>query len=241
MWGSFVFVLGVLGFVSVLDFKMRGVSNWVWVLAYPVGGMLTLLGVGVGLVDRGVVLVSLLVGLFLGLGLFCSGFYGSADTKAIVFLGLVLPVVSVTFNPAWGVLGLPLVLVVFCSSTLLSLVWPLSIFVLNLKDILERKFLFDGFQLTPRQKVWLLFTARRIPLTKLGVRYFPAETITVHDATGKPTKKLLHFVKAETKLDKYIANIAKHHKLYPNGVLASPTIPTLIFFTLALATIPLYT
>jgi hypothetical protein len=169
MWVPFVFVLGVLGYVAVLDVKTRTVSNRIWMFAYPVGSIMTLAGVVFGLVGVSVVLVSLLVGLFLGLGLFCSGFYGGADAKALIFIGLTLPSVPFTFNPALGVSGLPVVLVVFCASAILSLIWPLSIFMLNLNDLLVKRVpLFDGLDLTLRQKVWLLATTRRIPLTKLG-------------------------------------------------------------------------
>jgi Flp pilus assembly protein protease CpaA len=240
MWAPFVFVLGVLVYVSVLDFKTRTVSNWIWVLAYPVGCILTGVGVVFNLVGVGVVLVSFLCSLFLGLGLLYSGFYGGADAKALIFIGLTVPAVPFTFNPASGIAGLPVVLVVFCTSAILSLSWPLSIFILNLKDHFERKTLFEGINLTLRQKLWVLFTSRRIPLDKLGVRYFPAETASVvPEEDNKPVKKLLHWVKAETELQKYIDNLQKHSELYPNGVLASPTIPTLVFFTLALAIAPL--
>jgi len=242
MWLPFVFVLGVLGYVSVLDFNTRRVANRVWIFAYPVGCAMTLASVAFNLVGASVVLVSLVVSLFLGLGLCCSGFYGSADAKALIFIGLTLPAIPHTLNTALGLSALPLVLVVFCFSSILSLIWPLSIFSLNLKDLLlKRKSMFEGIQLTIRQKIWLLFTARLIPLDKLGgLRYFPAETVAVpKEGDGKPARKLLRFVKAETNLKKYIDNLKEHSELYQNGVLASPTIPTMIFFTIALTIVPL--
>lgn len=242
IWLPFIFVLGVLGYVSVLDFKTRRVANWVWIFAYPIGCAMTLVSVAFNLVGASVVLVSLVVSLFLGLGLCCSGFYGSADAKALIFIGLTLPTIPHTLNPAVGLSALPIVLAVFCFSSILSLIWPLSIFSLNLKDLLlKRKSMFEGIQLTLRQKVWLLFTVRHIPLTKLGgLGYFPAETVVVQEeCDGKPTRKLLRFVKAETNLQKYIDKLQEHSELYQNGVLASPTIPTLIFFTIALAIAPL--
>jgi Flp pilus assembly protein protease CpaA len=243
MWMPFIFVLGVLGYVSVLDFKTRRVSNWVWIFAYPIGCAMTLVSVAFNLVGVSVGLVSLVVSLFLGLGLCCSGFYGSADTKALIFIGLTLPSIPHTLNHALGLSALPVVLVVFCFSSILSLIWPLSIFSLNLKDLFKRKSMFEGIQLTIRQKIWLLFTARLIPLDKLGgLRYFPAETVVIQEkASDKPARKLLRFVKAETNLKKYIDKLKEHRELYQNGVLASPTIPTMIFFTITLAIIPLCT
>jgi len=241
MWLPFVFVLIILGYVSVLDFKTRRVANRVWLFAYPIGCAMTLASIAFNLVEVSVVLVSLVVSLFLGLGLCCSGFYGSADAKALIFIGLTLPAIPHTLNPTLGLSALPVVLVVFCFSAILSLIWPLSIFSLNLKDLLKGKNMFEGIQLTLRQKIWLLFTVRRIPLDKLGeLRYFPAETVVVQEeCDGKPTRKLLRFVKAETNLQKYLDTLKGHSELYPNGVLASPTIPTMIFFTLAFTIVPL--
>jgi len=229
-----------LGYVSVLDFKTRRVANRVWIFAYPVGCAMTLVSVAFNFVGASVVLVSLVVSLFLGSVLFCSGFYGSADAKALIFIGLTLPAIPFTFSPPLGVSALSIVLAVFCNSAILSLIWPIAIFVLNLKDLAKGKPLFEGIQLTLRQKVWLLFTARCIPLTKLGgLGYFPAETVVIQEeGDGKPARKLLRFVKAETNLKKYIDNLKEHSELYQNGVFASPTIPTMIFFTLALAIAP---
>ncbi|MDR0461086.1 MAG: prepilin peptidase [Nitrososphaerota archaeon] len=243
MWVPFVFALSVLGYVSVLDFKTRRVSNWIWLFAYPIGCAMTLVSVAFNLVELSVVLVSLVVSLFLGLGLCCSGFYGSADAKALIFIGLTIPTIPHALNPALGLSALPVVLTTFCLSAILSLIWPLFIFSLNLKDLLKRKTMFEGIQLTLRQKIWLLFTSRLIPLDKLGVlRYFPAETVAIpKEAGGKPARKLLRFVKAETNLKKYIDNLKEHSELYQNGVLASPTIPAMIFFTLALVIVPLCT
>jgi len=241
VWGSFVFALSVLVYACVFDLKERQVSNRVWVLACPTGFMLTLVLVVFGFIDGWVVVVSVLSAVFLGVGLFWSGYYGGADLKALLFIALTTPTIPLTLNPASGLSALPVVLTVFCNSTLLALVWPLAIFVLNLTDLLKGKPMFKDIKLTLRQKGWLLFTARLLPLDKFGgLRYFPAETAAVvSEEDNKPTRKLLHLVKAETDLQKYIDNLKKHSELYPNGVLASPTIPTLVFVTLALAITPL--
>ncbi|MDR0797696.1 MAG: hypothetical protein LBE70_03120, partial [Nitrososphaerota archaeon] len=90
-----------------------------------------------------------------------------------------------------------------------------------------------------REKVLLLFTTRRIPIKELekNLRYFPAETVVLQE-DDKPTKKLLHLMKAETNLSKHVNNLKEHPELYEKGVLASPTIPSITFFTIALATAP---
>ncbi|MDR2719468.1 MAG: prepilin peptidase, partial [Nitrososphaerota archaeon] len=204
MWIPFVFTLSVLTYASVFDLKKRKVSNWVWLFAYPIGCIMALTKLAVSLLDVQAVFVSLGVSMVLGFVLFCSGFYGGADVKALVFMGLTVPTIPHTFNMTLGFSALPVVLAVFCISTILSLIWPLSIFTLNLKDLLIKKVsMFDGIKLTIRQKVLLLFTARYISLTQLeSLRYFPAETVVLQEKNGEPTRKLLHFVKAETNLQK---------------------------------------
>ena len=239
VWVSFVFGLCVLSYVSISDLRRRLVSNWIWVLAYPIGCAMTLASIVFNVVGVGVVLVSFGCCLFLGLVLFYSGFYGGADVKALIFIGLTIPTLPLTFNPALRISALPLILIVYCLSSILSLVWPLSIFGLNLKDLLvKRKPLFDGISLTMRQKVWLLFTARKIPIEKFGsLRYFPAEQVVLQK--GEPTRVLVHFVKAETDLKKHLDNLEKYRELYHGGVLASPTIPSACFLTAALTILPL--
>jgi len=237
LWLSFVFTLSVLAYACVYDLKERQVSNKVWLLAYPTGIILTLTQVMLGLIDGSVVLISVLTAVFLGFVLFRSGYYGGADLKALLFIALTTPTIPLTLNPAPNLPPLPLILTIFCNSILLSLIWPLSIFALNLKDTLKGKHMFEEIQLTIPQKIGLFFTARQIPLEKLdGLRYFPAEQIEIQKR--QPTRKLLRFVKAETNLTKYLKDLNTHKHLHKKGVLASPTIPTIVFFTIALAVAP---
>jgi len=239
MWVPFIFTLSVLTFASVLDFRKREVSNWVWLLAYPIGCIMTLAGLAFNLLNVQTVLGSFGVSMILGVVLLYTGFYGGADVKALAFVGLTVPTLHITFNPALSVPTLPLVLVVFCNSAILSMVWPLSIFILNLKDVMKGKQLFEGINPTIREKVLLLFTTRPIPLEELEkkkLKYFPAETVVLQE--GKPTKKLLHLMKAETNHSKHVNNLKEHTELCEKGVLASPTIPSIAFFTIALATAP---
>jgi len=241
LWLPFVFVLGVLVCVCVFDVRERVVSDWVWVFVYPVGFVLTFVLVGFGLLDWVVVLVSGLCSLFLGVGLFWSGYYGGADLKALVFIALTAPSIPVVFGPVLNLPELPLILTVFCNSVLLSLTWPLTIFTLNLKDALKGKRMFEDIQLSWSQKVWLFFTSRLTPIEKMvGLRYFPSEQLVFQeDDGGLPIRKHLRFVKAETDLSKYTNDLNTYKHLYKKGVLASPTIPTIVFFTIALAITPL--
>jgi len=180
MWLSFVFVLSVLAYACVYDFKERQVSNNVWFLAYPIGIVLTLTQIVLGLLEGGVVLVSVLLAVFLGVGLFWLGYCGGADLKALLFIALTTPVIPAFLsNPIPHLPSLPLILTVFCNSALLSLIWPLTIFILNLKDTLKGKCIFEGIQLTLSQKIGLFFTSRLIPVEKMwGLRQCKKITFT---------------------------------------------------------------
>ncbi|MDR0373103.1 MAG: prepilin peptidase [Nitrososphaerota archaeon] len=238
MWVPFVFALSVLVYAAVLDFRKREVSNRLWCFAYPIGCAMTLGGLGFGLFDVGAVLVSVLVCVFLGVGLVWSGFYGGADIKALLFIALSAPTIPLALSPALNVPSLPLVLTVFCNSTLLSLIWPLSIFSLNLKDTLKGNRLFEDLPLALPQKIRLFFTTRRTTIEKMeGLRYFPSEQIEVQN--GQPTRKFLRVMKAETDLTKCYNELNTYKHLYKEGVLASPTIPTILFFAVAFGVAPL--
>jgi Flp pilus assembly protein protease CpaA len=236
---QYAFALGVLAYASICDLKTREVSNWVWVLAYPTGFALTLVAVATAALNVETVILSVGISLVLGFVLLYFGFYGGADAKALIFVALTFPAYPTAFKALLGDAALPPVLTMFCNSLLLSLIYPLSIFTLNVRDFLRGKKMFEGINVTLREKVLLLFTARKIGLDRLekSLDYFPSETVVMQD--GKLTRKLLHFIKAETDLSPYITNLKENPELFKKGMLATPTIPFIIFFAIALALIPL--
>jgi Flp pilus assembly protein protease CpaA len=236
---QYAFALGVIAYASIFDLSIREVSNWVWVLAYPTGFMLTAVSVATDALNMQTASLSIGVSLVLGLVLLYFGFYGGADVKALIFVALTLPAYPTAFKLLLGDAALPPVITMFCNSVILSIIYPLTIFALNVKDVLKGKKLFEGITVTTREKILLLFTARKIRLDELdkSLAYFPSETVVKQD--GKLTRKLLHFIKAETDLSPYLTNLKENSELYKNGVLASPTMPFIIFFTLALAIMPL--
>lgn len=236
---QYAFALGVLAYASICDLKTREVSNWVWVLAYPTGFALTIAAVATDALNVEPVILSVGISLVLGFVLLYFGFYGGADAKALIFVALTFPAYPTAFKPFLGGTALPPVLTMFCNSVLLSLIYPLTIFTLNAKDVFRGKKMFEGINVTSREKALLLFTAKKVSLDKLdkSLAYFPSEMVVKQD--GKLTRKLLHFIKAETDLSPYLANLKENRELYKNGVLATPTMPFIIFFVLALALVPL--
>jgi len=76
---------------------------------------------------------------------------------------------------------------------------------------------------------------------------YPPESAGRGNTTAASTRRALEEGKFKTIPEsthvaaggKYQYTLKKYSTLYPNGVLASPTIPTMVFFTLALAIAPL--
>ncbi|MGD6805802.1 MAG: prepilin peptidase [Candidatus Bathyarchaeia archaeon] len=237
---QYTFALAVLIYASVLDFKSREVSNRIWLLAFPASFAFSIVALAVGILNLELMVLSVCFSLGLGLTLFCFGFYGGADAKALLFIALALPAYPTAFKPPIGDLAFIPVITVFFNSTLLSMIYPISIFTLNIKDILRGKNLFRGINATIKEKILLLFTARKISLHKLdeSLSYFPLETVTA-TKEGKLTRKVLHFIKSEEDLSPYINNLKEHENILGDGVLATPTIPFIVFITLALALMPL--
>lgn len=216
------------------DVKSREVPNSVWALAYPVGCTLTAVMLVYNVVNVEMIVLS--VGFAVGVGfvLCYFGFFGGADLKALIFVALTVPGHLTVFKPVNSA-GLPVVLTMFCNSAVLSLIYPFAVFTLNIIDWWRGKKMFEDMHLTVRERMRLLFTTRKISIEKLEntLAYFPLETVV--NQNGKPTRKILRFVRAETDLSQLLAILKANKHMYKDGVLATPTVPYIVFFTLGLA------
>ena len=238
-FSKFLLTLIVLGYASIRDVKAREVSDRVWLVSFPAGLTLTAMEVSTEVLNASDVMISLAIACVLGFTLFYAGFYGGADSKALLFLAVTVPAYTEDFNPVLKSLVPIPVLTVFCNSVLVSLVYPATVLALNLIDLTKGKnplkdVAFDSVL----GKIVLLATARRIELEKLkrGLSYFPAEKVVVED--GRPVRKPVYFVGVEADRDGLIKALEKH-ELYGDSVLASPTIPMIVFITLGLALLPI--
>jgi len=229
-WIQFIFTLTILTYTSISDWKKREVPNQIWIFTYPIACLITLIGKITELITLHTILTSLLFSTILGLTLFFAGLYGGADVKALLFIGLSLPLNPFNLTPT----TLPFVFTVFCNATLLCLVYPLAIFILNLKDTLRGKNMFEGLELSSKEKTWLFFTTRKISKEKISLKHLPAETI--ENKKEKPVRKTLHFIQAETDLTTQLKIIKENKELYKTEILTTPTIPSICFFTIALIT-----
>jgi len=226
------FVLAVifLGYASLRDIEEREVPDKVWILSVPACLALTLLDVCFEKDDPMLLLVSLLIAFVLGVVLCHFGFYGGADAKALLLIATAFPSYPKDTGSLMAKFFPAPFLLVFSSSTLISIVCPLTVLTLNSIDILRG---LNPLREVEEENVFrrfiLLATARRVRFETLkrSLKYFPAEKIVEEE--GKTRRKPLFFVHAEADVNKLVQELEEHEDVFVDGVLASPTIPMIVF------------
>ena len=239
MHANFALAIAVLTYASHSDLKNREISDFVWLVGCPVGLALSVAELLAGELSLMQLLASVAVSACLGAVLFLFGLVGGADALAFLFLGLTVPAYPSGFPLFLDALTARLcipVFAVFCNAVLLSLACPLAVFTLNLADLLRGRNPFRGVEVNGAGDLLvLMFTARRVSLERLlgGLHYFPAERLVIEG--GKAVRRPVYFVRAEADIAEITAEIAEYRELYDEGVLASPTMPMIVFLTLGVA------
>ncbi len=172
----FFFALG-----SFFDLRTREVDDKVWLVYGPIGLALTVARL---LIDPSTLIASLAsIGIttVVSFGLFYFGLFGGADCKAIICLGLTIPLPPTSFQPLLGYLHpifpIPvLVLGFICSGSLAA--W------IGLKNLLTYlkvgRSMFEGLENEPRWKMAMaLILGYRAELSKLRSTFYlyPMENV----------------------------------------------------------------
>ena len=84
--------------------------------------------------------ISLILATIIGMGLFILGFYGGADGKALIVLGLLVPF----FEPRIGIYSIA-PLIVLTNGVLLSILLPIGILIFNISRLIRKQPIFEGF------------------------------------------------------------------------------------------------
>ncbi len=202
----------MLLFTSYLDLKKREVEDKVWVLFGALGVILEAYEVANG----ETVLIQLLIGVGLatlvGMGLFFFGFYGGADGKALVVLGLLVP----HYVPKVGIYSIA-PLMILTNGVLISIFLPLGLLIYNSWQILKKKPIFEGFN----EPLY-----RKILASVLGYRQ-----------TGKPREFQFSMEKDVTSATgtivsrKFDFSLMRDDFETKSGTWVTPGIPLLVFFT----------
>jgi len=238
-WVSYVFALTVLTYASICDLKTREVSNRLWVAAWPAGFALSVLNIVFGDLTVSALAISAGISVILGVPTAYFGLFGGADMKALIFIGLTVPAYPRGMRMFLGdPIGIPAVTVIM-NAYIFCIFYPLAIFSANALDMLRRRSIFSGVEAGLMDKAILMFTTRKVSLESLerGLHYFPAEVLV--EEGGRIFRKPVRLIHAEANLEPILEKIRGNRHLFRDGVLASPTIPLLIPFTIALLLLPL--
>lgn len=130
----------MLSFTSYLDLKKREVPDKVWLIFGAIGVILQVYEIVSGQTNPVQLAISLALATAIGMGLYFFGFYGGADGKALIAVGVLVPV----FTPNVGLYSIA-PLIVLTNGVLLSILLPIGILIYNFTRLLRKEQIFDGF------------------------------------------------------------------------------------------------
>jgi preflagellin peptidase FlaK len=226
---------------TVLDVKFREVPDEFWIVGLILGLAINIVEVLTGHLEILKLLTSLAVGCVMGFSLFYVGFFGGADSKALIFLSFTLPENPTLIKQLGVSLNIP-VITVFNNAITLSLCYPLAIAILNVKEFVEGRDPLRGLYVKGVfQRIVLFLTVRRTSFEELRRKagYYPAEQ--PHEENGRIFRRPIYFMKAETDKEELLQKLEPYADkgLYQDGILVSPTIPFITFIMLGLACLPI--
>jgi len=144
---SLTLTLAFLGYASWRDWKVREVSDRVWLAYGPLGGLLTALRILLyGRPEPFFWLSGLALSAAVGLALYYAGFWGGADSKALICLALSLPDMPSFCHPLLGLYILFIPFTVLFNGLLLSLTVVAYSALRNLWYRVRVGSLFQGFE-----------------------------------------------------------------------------------------------
>jgi preflagellin peptidase FlaK len=235
---SVLISLVALTLASISDIRTREVSDKLWVTYGPMGLALTVYRVWAepqSLLFAG---ISIGISIMLALALVFFGLSGGADAKALICLGLALPLPPAIMSPILGFVHPFFPLVVFVTTYIASLsvaVWVLgkNIFLLSK----QRSGIFRGFEREPMwKKALALVTGFPAELSVLRSTFYlyPMEKI-VEDKDGA-RRTFQTYSNADVDREQVLSEFFDALKKVgsPNTVWATPGLPLLVFMLLGL-------
>jgi archaeal preflagellin peptidase FlaK len=210
---NFILAGIMLLFTSYLDLKKREVEDKVWVIFGVIGLVLQIYEVASGETDLVQLLIGVGLGSLVGMGLYFFGFYGGADGKALVVLGVLVP----HFVPQVGLYPVA-PLMILTNGVLISILLPLGLLIYNISLVLRKKPIFDGFSEPLYRKILASLLGYRQSGKPRDFQFSMEKAVLASSPGEKETKKFdfsLMRDDFETKGDTWV----------------TPGIPLLVFFT----------
>lgn len=130
----------MLLFTSYLDLRKREVQDKVWLVFGAIGVILQVYEIHMGDSSLFQLGLSVVLATAVGMGLYFFGFYGGADGKALIVLGVLVPV----FAPKVGLYSIA-PLIVLTNGVLISILLPIALLVFNASRLVRGVPIFEGF------------------------------------------------------------------------------------------------
>jgi len=223
----------VLG--SWSDLKTREVSNKLWAVSLPIVIAVTAVRIYVSSGLLFLYVTSISLSIVVSLAIFEVGFFGGADAKAMICLGVALPLFPDMFHPILGYFHPFFPIIALTNGFLMSLLSILYVVAKNLGWKLHaREPLFQGFEKEHfLKKLLIVFSGYRVELAELKkeIHLIPIED--VEEAGGTPLRKMRLFVGAEADRDSVVSRLEKYASkgLVPSMVWVTPGLPMLVFIS----------
>lgn len=229
-WASFILALIALSTASIFDLKERLVPDWVWLSSYPLAAALLVIQIIYGRLQTFNAAASIAIATGASIAFYFSGLMGAADLFAILLIGIAAPRYPCGLPLLPDPLGVP-AFAAICNAAILSLLPPILTFSRNVMCILRGVDPLRGINTGGRlERLLLLMTTRRVSVEELkrGLIYFPAERLV------EGRRVPIIFAKAEWDFSGLLSEIEANRSLYEDGVLASPTVPMILYITAGL-------
>jgi preflagellin peptidase FlaK len=246
---SLAFCVSFLLFGAWSDLKMREVSNKLWAVSLPIVTTITVIRMVLSMDLLLLNLISIALSIIVSLAIFEGGFFGGADAKAMICLGVALPLFPGIFHPVLGCFHPFFPIIVLSNGFLISLVSILYVVAKNLEWKLRvRGLLLYGFEEEHfLKKLLVVLSGYKVELDELRKRPHLIPIEDVDEAGGVPRRKMRLFADVEADTDVVIGRLEKYASagLVPSMVWVTPGLPMLVFIllgflaTLFLGDIPL--
>jgi preflagellin peptidase FlaK len=227
------------GLGSFFDLKTREVDDRVWLAYGGIGLALTILRLAVNPSLLILILASIGVTTLVSIGLFYFGLFGGADAKAIICLGLTLPLPPLGFLPILGYVHPFFPVVVAIMGFALSVSAALWFALTNLLTYSrQRADMFKGLEHESKlRKLFAGITGYPAEFSRLRSTFYlyPMEEVE-QDANGNMRRVFKFFFSAEADRDEMVAkfNESISELGYEGKVWVTPGLPMLVFILVGL-------
>jgi len=222
---------------SISDLKTREVSDKLWLAYGPAGLALTVYRVWMQPQTLLFTGISIGISIILAFALVFFGLSGGADAKALICLGLTIPLPPTIITPLLGFIHPFFPVVVLITTYIASLSVAVWILGKNVTSLAHRESIFQGLESEPRwKKALALITGFPATIPKLRSTFylFPMEKV-VEDEHGSRREFQAYSnadVDREQTVSEFLKSLTKVGS--PTTVWVTPGLPLLVFMLFGL-------